>query len=378
VRKGQTGVKTFKSKYFVKRRRGYIMWRVGVWLVVTLFFASLVGGCLNSLTPESGTPSTSLTRSPGVIKVPDDFPTIQEAINAAENGNTILVAEGVYYENIVIDKSLTLRGIGRPVIDGSLKASEGWEGTVVIIEANGVTIEGFEIMHGANGIAGETSNSTIRNNVIHHNYNYKGFNGVGILLWGDNDNNQIEDNVIHHNDRQGIFIGFWDTSEISSGNTISGNLIHHNGLYTMPNGPDPSAYGIQLWNADNNLIENNHIHHHNNWYFAQGVYLCNSAGNRVQYNRLQHNQYGIGIYCYSHGAGTNAIQYNNIYGNTEYGVRNFDAEPVDATYNWWGHPSGPSGGVVDPSTQEVADGKGDVVSGNVYFDPWLGKPSKVK
>jgi hypothetical protein len=46
---------------------------------------------------------------------------------------------------------------------------------------------------------------------------------------------------------------------------------------------------------------------------------------------------------------------------------------INATCNWWGDTSGPSGNVNDPVTSTLANGSGDAVSENVNFDPWLGK-----
>ncbi|MFB0564103.1 MAG: nitrous oxide reductase family maturation protein NosD [Candidatus Aminicenantaceae bacterium] len=309
------------------------------------------------------------------INVPDDYTTIQAAIDAASTGETILVQPGIYPENILINKSLILQGIDMPVIDGSTGAASGWAGSVIRIAANNVTIAGFELKDGANGIAGQTSNSVFKNNIIHDNLNYMGSNGIGILLWGDNDNNLIEDNTICNNDRQGIFIGYGDATKISMGNTISGNKIHDNGLYTLPYGPDASAYGIQLWNADENSISRNKIHHHDDWFpyggttfdFAQGIYLTNSANNTVTNNDLHHNNYGVGIYSYSRGAGTNSINYNNIFQNTGFGVRSFDSFFLDATNNWWGHRSG-------PTHSDNPSGKGDKISDYVTYAPWQTKP----
>jgi pectin methylesterase-like acyl-CoA thioesterase len=42
------------------------------------------------------------------IIVPDDYPTIQAAINAANDGDTIFVKIGTYYEHVVVNKSLSL------------------------------------------------------------------------------------------------------------------------------------------------------------------------------------------------------------------------------------------------------------------------------
>ncbi|GAB3020258.1 right-handed parallel beta-helix repeat-containing protein [Natronobiforma cellulositropha] len=54
----------------------------------------------------------------------------------------------------------------------------------------------------------------------------------------------------------------------------------------------------------------------------------------------------------------------------EYAVTD-PAHSLNATNNWWGDASGPSGGVEDPVTGTSADGSGDDVGENVLFDPWL-------
>lgn len=45
-------------------------------------------------------------------RVPSDFPTIQAAVDAAQEGDTILIAPGVYREHLVISKGVTLQGAG--------------------------------------------------------------------------------------------------------------------------------------------------------------------------------------------------------------------------------------------------------------------------
>jgi nitrous oxidase accessory protein NosD len=54
------------------------------------------------------------------IEVPKDYQTIQAAINAAQPGDLILIAPGIYKENLTIRKSIELRGADAGVIvDGS-------------------------------------------------------------------------------------------------------------------------------------------------------------------------------------------------------------------------------------------------------------------
>ena len=37
------------------------------------------------------------------INIPDDFPTIQEGFDASVDGDTVLVAQGIYYENLILE-----------------------------------------------------------------------------------------------------------------------------------------------------------------------------------------------------------------------------------------------------------------------------------
>jgi hypothetical protein len=55
------------------------------------------------------------------------------------------------------------------------------------------------------------------------------------------------------------------------------------------------------------------------------------------------------------------IHNNDIYGNTGYGLRNYQTISVLAENNWWGAADGPSG---------AGPGSGDEVSSFVDYDPW--------
>ena len=80
----------------------------------------------------------------------------------------------------------------------------------------------------------------------------------------------------------------------------------------------------------------------------------------ISYNFIGFNTYGIYIDAGADPSGISA-HYNAICCNT-IGVDNRDSEPFDATNNWWGSNDGPGG---------EGPGKGDVVTGNVIYDPWL-------
>ena len=131
--------------------------------------------------------------------------------------------------------------------------------------------------------------------------------------------------------------------------------------------------GIMVFNSSDNIIKDNHIVNNQ----SRGIGLSgNSNNNTIQSNTITGNPIGIEflkddpVYGTFTGGNTQ-IHFNNIYGNTEWGILNNVEIPVDARLNWWGDASGPSGSVADPETGTLAAGMGDRVSTNVRFDPWL-------
>ena len=53
-----------------------------------------------------------------IINIPDDYSSIQEGISVAEEGDTVLIADGTYYENLILDKDITLAS--HFILDGNL------------------------------------------------------------------------------------------------------------------------------------------------------------------------------------------------------------------------------------------------------------------
>jgi hypothetical protein len=84
-----------------------------------------------------------------VLKVPsEDYPTIQDAVNAAVEGDVVLVAKGTYAENVLLEgkSAIQLRGVGMPVIDVEGVGSHGIE----LTGCTDVRIQGFEVRNAAN------------------------------------------------------------------------------------------------------------------------------------------------------------------------------------------------------------------------------------
>jgi nitrous oxidase accessory protein len=108
------------------------------------------------------------------ITVPDDYPTIQQAVNLAQSGDAVYVKQGIYYETVVIDKPLTLKGIGYPIIDANHK------GNAIIVNASNCIVDGFKVTnslqsYSEGGISVQRfsgGNNIIKNNIIYNNRVY--------------------------------------------------------------------------------------------------------------------------------------------------------------------------------------------------------------
>ncbi|MHC1579402.1 MAG: right-handed parallel beta-helix repeat-containing protein [Candidatus Alkanophagales archaeon] len=91
-----------------------------------------------------------------------DFTRIQDAVNAASSGDEILVYPGVYFEDVVLDKSLTLRGVNHPTVNG--------EKNGITVRAAGCCIEGFHIsLCELAGLLIESNDNVIARNIIEKN-----------------------------------------------------------------------------------------------------------------------------------------------------------------------------------------------------------------
>ncbi|MBI3460416.1 right-handed parallel beta-helix repeat-containing protein [Candidatus Acetothermia bacterium] len=167
--------------------------------------------------------SLSSLVSAKTISVPADFSTIQAALNAAVDGDTIAVAAGSYFESLNIGKSVSIEGTGKDTttIDGSAGRTRQIP-TVLIKNTKNVTFKGFTVQGGRRGIQVEQATSVvIENNKILRNARQ------GVLVFTNSEatlrNNEITENIPDSNGFAGRGVNIVDSQVTLVGNTIANN-----------------------------------------------------------------------------------------------------------------------------------------------------------
>ena len=258
--------------------------------------------------------------SPSILNVPGEYPTIQEGIDAADEGDTVLVADGLYYENINYrGKEITVGShylmdpddmhTSNTVIDGSRPVHPDSASVVRMLGAKDTTsvLCGFTLTGG--------TGTLIEDNVFYH---------VDMLMGGGLicSNGKIVNNSIHHNLLEsnycvsgGGIISFRLTEE----DEPNGSLIIRNN--TVSDNSISSTYLQGVWGAGISInhkgkttcIENNRIAHNigtliDQEYKAMGgglfvmKYTSNSSKIFIRNNRIYANELhalvtvGAGIY----------------------------------------------------------------------------------
>ena len=224
---------------------------------------------------------------------PNNYTTIQGAINDSVDGDTVFVYDdsSPYYENIVIDKSIDLIGENKntTVID-----ADDSGGHVIILNANQVNLTGFTIQnHGGIPNAAGIFVSSNNNNISGNNILYIPHYGQeGIWLYHSSENIISENTINHHH------YGIW--LEDSYNNYISRNYID-----------DIWHWAIILGNSPNNIINGNIIVNN-----SDGIYLRDSIKNNITGNEISNNNRGIKLKDQEDTSSNNVIFRNNFRGNT--------------------------------------------------------------
>ena len=243
-----------------------------------------------------------------------DYATIQEAINDNEtlDGHTILVDAETYYEQVTINKSLSLIGedTSTTIIDGNNT------GTVVYVTANTVTVDGFTVQNGGVTEIGihlvASNNSVIQRNVIKEH-------GFGIFVNRSN-NCQISGNIAKDSDF-GIFV-VNSRNCTASDNTVSARVTDidlHNSSYcvVMNNTANCYGHGIYLSDSPNCVVSDNTAIKTSGFSDGNCITLDNSDNCIVSGNTANKNTYGIFLAGSSNVTISNNTANNNKSGGIE-------------------------------------------------------------
>lgn len=172
------------------------------------------------------------------IEVPAEHATLRAALEAAERGDTVLVAAGTYKERVRLKPGVTLRSAGddgrgeigllraeKTIIDGSGAVAEGEDADPGVAMAEGAVLDGFTVTGvGEYDEAKWNEHFETRGaNQPHEHIGHFGAPGVG----ADGVTCKILNNIVHHNGHTGIAIRGEEGREVAPevrGNTCFRNM----------------------------------------------------------------------------------------------------------------------------------------------------------
>ena len=282
--------------------------------------------------------------------VPDDYPTIQAAVNVASAGDTIIVRDGIYNENVKVNKRLTIQsanGANCTIVQAANSIDYVFEVTADYVNISGFTVEGaldswnvgmyitanycnISNNNASNNMIGirlEHSNSNIiSNNEICSNVYLGNFVGIdfyysnnniisnntcsnnwfGITSWYSTNNRLMNNKML----RTGININGYSlsdfTHEIDVSNTVNGKPIYY--WKDVKDRKIPSGAGqVILVNCKNVVVENQNL----NDVGAEGILIAFSSYNIIKNNTCSNNWEGIHLRYSNNNSISNNICSNN-------------------------------------------------------------------
>jgi Right handed beta helix region len=163
-------------------------------VTLVLFFSLAVNAF--AATYYVAPPPTGSNNNPGTEYQP--WATLTYAESKLSSGDTVIVRGGIYHEAITINvANVTFQNYPgeSPIIDGQNTLPAGDNSSLVLMSANEITLDGFEIRNGYEGrgiTIYSVDNCNILNCLVHH------IQSAGIIIWNGADYAVIEDSEIHH------------------------------------------------------------------------------------------------------------------------------------------------------------------------------------
>lgn len=325
---------------------------------------------------------TIIVSKNGMIK------TLAIAIKLAKRGDLIILKEGVYNNTCdTIDKSVTIRGEGKTILDGNQV------GNILVVTANNVKISEIVLKNSAGShvldYAGikllnvhnceifkvkiynsffslhclQCVNCHIHNNYIQSNATNESFSGNGIHMWNC-DSMYVANNTILEQ-RDGIYLEFTNNSLIIN-NSCSFNIRY--GLHFMFSNNDSyidnsffnNGSGVAVMFSHKIFMKKNSFF--DNWgATGYGLLLKEITDSYLEGNILKNNTTGIDL------EGANRIKMSfNQFNDNGYGMRILGDCSGDTLYR-----NDFTDNSFDVCTNTNSSGKNNVLSGN-YWDRYNG------